>query len=103
MSAHTPGPWQVNMRDPLQVCDADGDVRGCAPIAKIAAIGSLRECRANARLIAAAPMLLEALEALYAVAPSKAPAAGLIVGIEDRHANACAMARTAIKAAKGQA
>lgn len=62
MSAHTPGPWQVNHRNPFQVCDADGEVRGCAPIATVAAIGSLRECRANVRVIAAAPKMLAALQ-----------------------------------------
>jgi hypothetical protein len=60
--AHTPGPWQVNFRDDTQVCDADGEVRGCAPIAFCK--GSHHEARSNARLIAAAPDLLAALEAL---------------------------------------
>lgn len=57
---HTPGPWQVNHADPFQVCDADGETRGCAPIATMH--GTYAEKRANARLIAAAPELMEALE-----------------------------------------
>jgi hypothetical protein len=57
---HTPGPWQVNHNDPTQVCDADGVVRGCAPVAHCS-IGTASERKANARLIAAAPDLLKAL------------------------------------------
>ena len=29
---HTPLPWQVNSTDKFQVCDSDGEVRGCATI-----------------------------------------------------------------------
>lgn len=51
MSAkHTQVPWQVNHRDKSQVCDADGEVRGCAPIA-LCQGGTLGENRANARRI----------------------------------------------------
>lgn len=51
---------------------------------------------------AIAAELLAALRELLALAPSKPPAAGLIVGIEQRHAQAIANARTAIeKATKG--
>jgi hypothetical protein len=59
----TQGPWAVNEFDDLdgdhhiQVC-ADGN--GC-PVAHLYENG--RETRANARLIAAAPELLEALQA----------------------------------------
>ena len=59
--------------------------------------------KANARLIAAAPELLDALIALLGVAPSKAPGAGLIVGAEEKHANALQAARAAIKKATYQA
>ena len=59
---HTPGPWQVNNNDPLQVCDSDGEKRGCSPIANTR--GKRGEAKANARLIAAAPELLAALESL---------------------------------------
>lgn len=57
---HTPGPWQINHHKPFQVCDADGEVRGCSPIAVMH--GSVAEKTYNARLIAAAPELLAALE-----------------------------------------
>ena len=45
--------------------------------------------------------LLAALKALIAVAPAKAPAAGLIVGIEEKHKAAIAAARAAIAKAEG--
>jgi hypothetical protein len=60
---HTPGPWQVNSNDPLHVCDADGESRGCSPIAFVQVGNDGRwTARANARLIAAAPDLLAALQ-----------------------------------------
>lgn len=46
---NTKTPWQVNSRDPSQVCDADGEVRGCAPIATMH--GTAAEKRANAKFI----------------------------------------------------
>jgi len=55
----------------------------------------------SAHLIAAAPDLLEALRELLAVAPAVAPAAGIIVGIEDRHRRAIAAAKAAIRKAEG--
>lgn len=63
MSKHTPGEWDVN-----QFSDLDGDFHvqvvlksnGC-PLAHMYECGS--ETKANARLIAAAPELLEALQA----------------------------------------
>ena len=54
------------------------------------------------RLILASRELLQALENLLAVAPAKAPAAGLLVGIEDRHAKAIKAASDAIRKAKGK-
>lgn len=56
----TPGPWQVNGRDPLQICDCDGETRGCAPIADVIKTGDPKPRYvdlANAHLIAAAPDL----------------------------------------------
>lgn len=47
--------------------------------------------------------LLDALEELLAVAPHKPPGAGLIEGIEFRHAEALKRARAAIAKAKGEA
>jgi hypothetical protein len=58
---------------------------------------------ADARLVAAAPELLDALRELLSLAPAVAPAAGLIVGIENRHRLALDAARAAIKRATGEA
>jgi hypothetical protein len=105
---HTPGPWTLT-------ADGAGWYIECSPerghsVAYIRAeIGeedpdtSDDEKEANARLIAAAPELLDALIALLGVAPSKAPGAGLIVGAEEKHANALQAARAAIKKATGDA
>lgn len=55
MSAHTPGPWQVEARrGETLICRSDSAV--------LARLAAAKEWRANARLIAAAPELLEALE-----------------------------------------
>lgn len=105
---HTPGPWTLT-------ADGAGWYIECSPerghsVAYIRAeIGeedpdtSDDEKEANARLIAAAPELLDALIALLGVAPSKAPGAGLIVEAEEKHANALQAARAAIKKATGDA
>jgi len=54
---HTPGPWQVEARrGETWVCRADSAV--------LARVAAAKEIRANARLIAAAPELLEALKAV---------------------------------------
>lgn len=58
----TKGPWQINDRDPSQICDSDGDGRGCAPIVNVR--GTAAEQKANAALIASAPELYEALAML---------------------------------------
>lgn len=47
--------------------------------------------------------LVAALELLLAVAPAKAPGAGLLVGAEARHGAAIAKARAALAKARGQA
>jgi hypothetical protein len=57
MSKHTPGPWASNSADSFELC-----VYGnCHRIAKMAG-GEINRDIANARLIAAAPELLEALQ-----------------------------------------
>ena len=108
MSKHTPGPWYAdkiqdraafNIFTPGQ-CTAlltlePGKYDGADP-----RVGSVE---ANARLIAAAPDLLEALRALLAVAPYHAPgAAHGVMGAEERHASAIKAARAAIAKAEGK-
>lgn len=67
MSAtHTPGPWSTIGQHEVAVCaKLDGFV---APICSAVEVGGRRthdEAKANARLIAAAPELLAALQLLY--------------------------------------
>jgi hypothetical protein len=81
---HTPGPWKVDS-------DGDGaivDQRGwCMARVNL----DIFDCGANARLIAAAPDLLAALEAMLAEYDS----------ITDPD-SVCVAARTAIRKAKGE-
>jgi len=70
MTKHTPGPWTMHPR-----FDDGAEVRAIAPVAwcgvatTVGSSGSqsidAAEARANARLIAAAPDLLAALERLF--------------------------------------
>lgn len=63
---HTPGEWHIRTNDPQIFINSSGDV----PLAEIAgaSVRDIKACRdnafANARLIAAAPDLLEALKAI---------------------------------------
>lgn len=106
---HTPGPWEIEF-DPWHFDTASTVVGGEKVKAKgigqqmlvqVGGWASPTEQEANARLIATAPELLEALEELLAVAPAHPPAAGLIVGIEERHSLAIKRARAAIAKAMG--
>ena len=100
-SSFTPGPWRTK-REGFSTVYVEARIDG-GLIQEVAACGpteaGLEQQEANARLIAAAPELLDALIALLGVAPSKAPGAGLIVGAEEKHANALQAARAAIKKA----
>ena len=101
---HTPGPWTWH---PTALHPAVRSVgtpdAGPRRICTVGTMNGNPVDKANARLIAAAPKLLDALIALLGVAPSKAPGAGLIVGAEEKHANALQAARAAIKKATYQA
>lgn len=106
---HTPGPWYaLRGQRNISIRHKTGD--RLLPMVNVASVRGKfpADCpygssEANARLIAAAPELLDALIALLGVAPSKAPGAGLIVGAEEKHANALQAARAAIKKATGDA
>lgn len=70
MSAHTPGPWAADFGEAYAVTAPDkGRVAICTNLKGAHGMGGRRtgdEVEANARLIAAAPDLLEALEVLVA-------------------------------------
>lgn len=66
MSAHTPGPWvHVENDDEYDVKHGIGSDR---TVATVRTGGDMQRVEANARLIAAAPELLEALKELVRVA-----------------------------------
>jgi len=100
---HTPGPWEIDPDVSTDVIRMDGS-RDRVGVADCMSFNGpeIEECEANARLIAAAPELLQAVIDLLAVAPSKAPAAGLLVGIEEKHAEAIRNAKQAIAKATEQ-
>jgi hypothetical protein len=62
MSKHTPGPWAVG--PDLEVFYALNGVEITRPLKLTSMAGRTEEDRANARLIAAAPELLEALKVI---------------------------------------
>ena len=99
MSRHTPGPWVVRHDD--MVCSKEGriiadcestsyNMRPAPPIA---------EDKANARLIAAAPELLEGLKQLLAM---QIDCDGVTVKIADYHCHQTRQAQAAINKAEGR-
>ncbi len=74
MSVHTKGPWEVARTDAGIIVRTESEKKTRAGASRYAAIGGfdrsdpeqLAEALANARLIAAAPKLLAALEAVLA-------------------------------------
>ena len=83
-SKHTPGPWGVTRLQGVEYVTIDG---GRVSVARVSA---LKTGEANARLIAAAPELLAALElALIAIDEDAAP-------------KVAGMARAAIAKARGE-
>lgn len=70
---HTPGPWfQHHSEHSIRVCNGKHESEeGCQAIAEAEIIGYQRsESEANARLIAAAPEMLHALELIRATLPA---------------------------------
>ena len=67
MSAHTPGPWKAepNFRSSGWFVDQPTGARRIALVNERDASIERPECEANARLIAAAPELLEALKDVH--------------------------------------
>lgn len=69
MSAHTPGPWHIQDDHGKRWIETNGNDDTIAEIHRRRRMGSVYSCEeadANARLIAAAPDLLEALEEFMA-------------------------------------
>ena len=95
---HTPGPWFQHHSDvSIRVCDGAHDSQdGCKTIAEAEIIGYDREVsQANARLIAAAPEVLYALENLLALVEGECPS----ILRDDHHHD---MVTAAIRKAKGE-
>jgi len=95
--AHTPGPWWID-EDGDYLCICEGEVNEYGEREEVATLAcnrpSLLLCQpANARLIAAAPELLEALVAMRDEFTSN--------GTDSQH-NACRMADAAILKARGE-
>lgn len=126
MAKHTPGPWGLFDETDIWPTEADGSIKyGDGYIARLrfrgshyeAADGTNRfpETEANARLIASAPSLLEAVEENYTkrheygmwIARLEAQRTSGIVGshtnpIEECKSPGCVKNRAAIVAAKGE-
>lgn len=69
MTKHTPGPWETNDKRPQ--CNGIGIFSGSQFLAFVGDSDSQTPCEANARLIAAAPDLLEALRSITDAADEK--------------------------------
>lgn len=100
MSKHTPGPWRVRNCQTAVLVDVvrNGDAMLIALVADNDSQGDTETDRKmnNARLIAAAPQMLEALEMADELIDQ------LIIDNTDNHAEERAKIRAAIKAAKGE-
>lgn len=103
MNKHTPGPWKFyfNEYDPKLVqvwSEYDGlRTRHVAFVGNRDSIASSPEVQANARLIAAAPEMLEALKDLVAVI-ARIPATQKSIGLQEL----CLRGHAAIAKAEGR-
>lgn len=61
MSKHTPGPWFISNRNPLRVIESGPRMASIAKCGIKLGVDADEEAAANARLIAAAPDMLEVL------------------------------------------
>ena len=62
-SKHTPGPWGIDINSVGEYLISAGPIG--TPVDYLAVITNRKRSKANARLIAAAPEMLEALEGLF--------------------------------------
>lgn len=67
IAKHTAGPWHVQTVNgkTMVACQPFGNGEGCLQIAEVTAFKSKGRTKANAKLIAAAPELLELLKLTY--------------------------------------
>ena len=72
MSDHTPGPWEAHFEEAIRVKNKDGTV-AIATNLHLHGRRDISEVEANARLIAAAPELLEALQFLLSSYKAQVP------------------------------
>jgi hypothetical protein len=93
MSAHTPGPWAVHKSTRRLTFDVYAGEDGCYRVGEVSNHNAFPQNAANARLIAAAPQLLEALAAIVS-SLAEQDEEGLI-----EHAEPMQKARAAILAA----
>ena len=79
---HTPGPWRVERQNPSPTT-GEWMIAGGRPgyLAEIRDCGS-GDVRANARLVAAAPDLLQALQRAISHAPDLATVPGIAAALE---------------------
>jgi hypothetical protein len=86
MSAHTPGQWVAKHAEDgcgdIGIVGGDGVVAECFNEIRKARENAKDECLANARLIAAAPDLLAALQELSTAADNLDPQAGVPIGYQ---------------------
>jgi hypothetical protein len=100
MSGHTPGPWAVAWPNPRIVSAQEKKAVASPHFAGY----EEDEIEANARLIAAAPELLEALRALVAVNEEHNARVAVVIGApKDWNDSYLAAARAAIAKAEGGA
>jgi hypothetical protein len=64
VSKHTPGPWKVNARYPFWVDDSAGH-----RLVDLESVRGSAESKANARLIAAAPAMYDAIRRYLELSP----------------------------------
>jgi len=64
MSEHTPGPWRVAVGNRLEIRGPKDEIGWPVPVAYNVGLHTDEVAQANARLIAAAPQLLQALHDL---------------------------------------
>lgn len=93
MAKHTPGPWRVAFGNRLEIHGPKDEIGWPKSIVYNAGLCTDEEAQANARLIAAAPRLLQALRDLAAWAGESPEGRGAW-----EYVNACA----AVSAAEGE-